>query len=155
MTYPTVIVNISVALLSLAVIQVIRDHRRRRGRPYPPGPRPFPIIGNLLDIPKQFSWLAYSEISQTYGNHSSTSRSRGCSPDKKLAGNILSFHIFGKVIVVLNTAKAAKDLLEKRGAIYSDRSVMPFYEMWVSESFTRAVWAHNRDQDGVGLGYAS
>ena len=74
MTYPTVIVNIFVALLSLAVIQVIRDHRRRQGRPYPPGPRPFPIIGNLLDIPKQFSWLAYSKFSQTYGDHSFSSR---------------------------------------------------------------------------------
>jgi len=59
MTYPTVIVNLFVALLSLAAIQGIRDHRRRGGRPYPPGPRPLPIIGNLLHIPKQFSWLAY------------------------------------------------------------------------------------------------
>lgn len=83
------------------------------------------------------------------------SLAESCSPDKNMAGNILSFHIFGKVIVVLNTAKAAKDLLEKRGAIYSDRTVLPFYEMWVLESFTRAALAHNEDQDGVGLGYAS
>ena len=54
----------------------------------------------------------------------------------------------------MNTAKAAKDLLEKRGAIYSDRTVMAFYEMWVLESFGRALLAH-KDQDGVGLGYAS
>ena len=74
MTYPTVIVNIFVALLSLAAIQVIRDHRRWGGRPYPPGPRPLPIIGNLLDIPKQFSWLAYSEFSQIYGSHTFASR---------------------------------------------------------------------------------
>ena len=31
---------------------------------------------------------------------------------------------------------------------------MPFYEMWALESFARAVLAH-KDQDGVGLGYAS
>jgi len=45
------------------------------------------------------------------------------------AGNILSFHVFGNVIIVLNSIKATKDLLEKRGEIYSDRPVIPFYEM--------------------------
>ena len=45
------------------------------------------------------------------------------------AGGILSFHVFGQVIIVLNSAKATKDLLEKRGEIYSDRPVIPFYEM--------------------------
>ncbi|KAI0253747.1 cytochrome P450 [Lactifluus subvellereus] len=46
-----------------------------------------------------------------------------------VAGNIMSFHIFGRVIIILNTAKAAKDLLEKRGDICSDRPVITFYEM--------------------------
>lgn len=46
-------------------------------------------------------------------------------------GDILSFHILGQVIVVLNTAKAAKDLLERRGNVYPDRPAVPFIEMWV------------------------
>ena len=45
------------------------------------------------------------------------------------AGDVLSFHVFGQVIIVLNSVKATKDLLEKRGEIYSDRPVIPFYEM--------------------------
>ena len=36
-------------------------------------------------------------------------------------GNIFSFQVFGQVIVVLNTAEAAKDLLERRAGAYSDR----------------------------------
>lgn len=53
-----------------AVISAIRDRQRRRGRPYPPGPPPRPIIGNLLDIPKGFSWLSYVRLSKKYGtNH--------------------------------------------------------------------------------------
>jgi hypothetical protein len=53
--------------------------------------------------------------------------------DGGTVGNVLSFQTFGHVIVVLNTADAAKDLLEKRAAIYSDRSAIPFHEMYVSE----------------------
>ena len=43
----------------------------------------------------------------------------------------MSFHVFGQVIVVLSSTKATKDLLEKRGDIYSDRPVVPFYEMYL------------------------
>jgi cytochrome P450 len=47
------------------------------------------------------------------------------------SGDVLSFHVFGQVIVVLNSVQAAKDLFEKRSQIYSDRPVIPFYEMYV------------------------
>ena len=43
----------------------------------------------------------------------------------------MSFRVFGQVIVVLNSAKTTKDLLEKRGDIYSDRPVIPFFDMCV------------------------
>lgn len=67
MTYLSSVTDVFVVLLFLASIRAVRDYRRRRGLPYPPGPRPLPIIGNMLDIPKQFSWLAYSKFSKTYG----------------------------------------------------------------------------------------
>jgi hypothetical protein len=51
----------------LYLIVNFRDHRRRGGVPYPPGPRPWPIIGNLLDIPKSKPWSAYGDMSKTYG----------------------------------------------------------------------------------------
>jgi hypothetical protein len=37
--------------------------------------------------------------------------------------------VFGQVIIVLNSVKATKNLLDKRGEIYSDRPVIPFYDM--------------------------
>ena len=46
-----------------------------------------------------------------------------------LTGDVLSFHVFGRVIVVLNSIKAPKDLLEKSSEIYSDRPVTPFHDM--------------------------
>jgi hypothetical protein len=42
----------------------------------------------------------------------------------------MSVTILGQVIIILNSPKAAKDLLEKRGNIYSDRHLMPFYRMY-------------------------
>jgi hypothetical protein len=47
-----------------------------------------------------------------------------------MAGDVLSFRIFGQVIVVLNSFKASKDLLERRGDIYADRPVIPSAEMY-------------------------
>ncbi len=52
----------------------------------------------------------------------------------------MSFQMFGQVIVVLNTAEAAKDLLEKRSAIYSDRPWLPILEKYVLECFTHRIW---------------
>lgn len=37
------------------------------GLPLPPGPKPYPIIQNLLDVPLHKSWLVYSEWFKIYG----------------------------------------------------------------------------------------
>ena len=51
-----------------------------------------------------------------------------------LAGDILSFRVFGRVIVVLNSVKTSKDLLDRRADVYSDRPVLPSAEMYVFPS---------------------
>jgi len=38
-----------------------------------------------------------------------------------IQGDIISFSFFGRHIIVLNSAKVAVELLEKRSSIYSDR----------------------------------
>jgi hypothetical protein len=63
--------DLLVLVFSLAAFLAIHDYRRRRGLPYPPGPRPIPLIGNLFDIPKEFSWLEYTHLSKKYGMDSS------------------------------------------------------------------------------------
>lgn len=42
----------------------------------------------------------------------------------------MSFHVLGRVVVILGSTKATKDLLEKCGGIYSDRPTIPFFEMY-------------------------
>ena len=40
---------------------------KRRGSRLPPGPKGWPIIGNMLDMPSSFHWLKYAEWSKQYG----------------------------------------------------------------------------------------
>ena len=56
----------------------------------------------------------------------------------------MSFKVLGQTIVVLNSHKVARDLLEKRGTIYSDRPALPSFEMCViTLAFMQATpWSH-------------
>lgn len=133
------VVDIFVLASSIAAFLAIRDYQMRKGIPYPPGPRPLPLIGNLFDVPREFSWLTFTRLSKKYG------KLYFC--DKVLrvltegvAGDVLSFHVFGKVIVVLNSLKANRDLLERRADIYSDRTLIPIIEMYV---FLNRVFTHS------------
>ena len=124
----TSIIDILVLVTSLGALLVIRDYQRRRRLPYPPGPRPLPLIGNLLDIPKEFSWLSYAQLSKKHGMIYFSLKGL---LTEWMPGDVLSFRIFGNIIVVLSSLKSNKDLLEKRGDIYYDRPVIPIIEMYV------------------------
>ena len=64
----------------------------------------------------------------------------------------MSVKILGQVIIILNSPKAAKDLLEKRGNIYSDRHLMPFYQMYAHYlPFSVSLTDLPFDQDGMGV----
>jgi len=61
------IIDILVLVSSIAAFLIVRDYQKRQRLPYPPGPRPLPLIGNLFDVPKEFSWLTYTRLSKKYG----------------------------------------------------------------------------------------
>ncbi|KAI0264150.1 cytochrome P450 [Gloeopeniophorella convolvens] len=110
MLHSSTLLDFLVALGLLVALRALHDYRRRGGVPYPPGPRRLPVVGNLLDVPKETPWLKYAEYGQQYGD-------------------IICLRVFGKVIVILNSVKVVKDLFEKRGSIYSDRPVNTMFEM--------------------------
>ncbi|PPQ72452.1 hypothetical protein CVT24_003118 [Panaeolus cyanescens] len=83
----------------------------RKYGPLPPGPKPYPIIGNALDIPFKRPGQAYLELS------------------KKLGSDIVHLYALGNRIIVLNSREALDELLEKRAAIYSDRPDFPTIDM--------------------------
>jgi hypothetical protein len=41
--------------------------RNPNGLPLPPGPKGYPLIGNLFDMPANKPWIVYDEWRKTYG----------------------------------------------------------------------------------------
>ena len=115
----------------LYLLVVFRDHRRRGGLPYPPGPPRWPIIGNLPDVPKDSPWRAYADMSKKYGRRKHSRNT--CLGQLKIwfqGADIICLHVLSETVVVLNSVSAIKDLLEKRGNTYSDRPSWPIAEMY-------------------------
>lgn len=90
-------------LVALAAIFLWRlDQVGRRPKDYPPGPPTLPIFGNLLQIPQEKRHLQFEKWAREYGP-------------------IYSLMLGTKVMIVLSSDVAIKDLIDKRGAIYSSR----------------------------------
>ncbi|KAJ7290010.1 cytochrome P450 [Mycena rebaudengoi] len=68
----------------------------------PPGPKGYPLIGNLLELPRSHEWLTYSKWATVYGQ-------------------ILHLNIMGQPMIILSAVESATDLLDKRSSTYSDR----------------------------------
>ena len=46
-------------------------------------------------------------------------------------GDVICLRAFSQVVVILCSLSSIKDLLEKRGEIYSDRPFLPILEMYI------------------------
>ncbi|KAI0066611.1 cytochrome P450 [Artomyces pyxidatus] len=110
MAYTPSLVDLLAYTTLVIVIIALEKRRRQKGRVYPPGPRPLPLIGNLLDVPKEHQWFTFTEWARKYGE-------------------IVYAHVLGKTIIVVSSTKAIRELLEKRATNYSDRPVVPFFEI--------------------------
>jgi len=52
-------------VVALAVIR--RQLTSRRTTPYPPGPKGYPVIGNVFDFPKDPIWEGFAKMAQEHG----------------------------------------------------------------------------------------
>ncbi|KAG8932906.1 hypothetical protein FRC00_013903 [Tulasnella sp. 408] len=94
-----------IALGASAGLGLLLLHRYLTSRPsfpYPPGPRPLPIIGNLLEMPTSRFALAWGKFGEKYGT-------------------LTFLNVAGQPFLILNSLEAAKELLETRGSTYVDR----------------------------------
>lgn len=120
------------ATVLFTVLGAIMKRRRRsnpRGLPRPPGPKGYPIIGNLWDMPRmdESPWIAYDKMRETYGQVLSLRMTGACYSDRHIhhAGDMIYLEVFGQPFLVLGTLDKVRDILEKRSAIYSSRPHMP------------------------------
>ena len=88
--------------------------------PLPPGPPGVPWVGNVIGIDTDAPWLTYAEWAKTYGSLQS-SRLPALAEVNIHAGNLVYSRLLGKDIIVINSEKIARDLLEDRSRNYSDR----------------------------------
>ncbi|KAI0356538.1 cytochrome P450 [Trametes cingulata] len=93
-------------ILLVAIILVHLLLRKRQHGPLPPGPRGWPLIGNLFDMPRTHQWVTFANWGQRWGD-------------------IISVSLFGQPVVILNSSKHAIDILEKKSSIYSSRAPVP------------------------------
>lgn len=97
------------SVLAIGIISFILNLwvkvKKNKNLPLPPGPKGYPVIGNVCGLPSRYSWLAYAEWKEKYGP-------------------VSSFTVLGKTTIVLNSLQAAKDLLDNRSSNFSSRPRM-------------------------------
>ena len=89
------------ALVLATSIWLVRRRRRLQFK-LPPGPKGWPLIGNLLDMPSDYHWFTFSKWGKKYGP-------------------ITYLNVAGSPILIVNSHRVGLDLLEKRGQMYSGR----------------------------------
>nr|BAK09432.1 cytochrome P450 [Postia placenta] len=71
-------------------------------RSLPPGPKGWPLLGNVNDIPEVAPWLDYADLGKIYGG-------------------IIGLKVLSQSLVVVNDLSIAHELLDKCSNITSDR----------------------------------
>ncbi|KAF8656969.1 hypothetical protein AX16_002324 [Volvariella volvacea WC 439] len=99
----TCILPLEICTAIIPLLLVLVFFSKWRGiRRAPPGPPGVPLFGNALQIPNDHQWLLWDKWKNEYGD-------------------VMSIKIFGTPHLILSSYKAAKELLDDRGLIYSDR----------------------------------
>ncbi|KAI0697650.1 cytochrome P450 [Cerioporus squamosus] len=118
---PMAIDLVSLPILGLLILPValylyssMKWRVRSHGRPLPPGPKRFPLVGNIFNAPRFKPWIGYRDLTSTYGN-------------------IVHVRLLGQSFVVLNDADVIDEILEKRSANTSDRKTTPLIELTGSD----------------------
>ncbi|KAJ6530989.1 cytochrome P450 [Mycena vulgaris] len=92
-------------------------YTRNATLPLPPGPRGWPLVGNILDMPKSHAWKTFARWGDIYGG-------------------IMSITLLGQPFIIVNDPDIATEILDKRGNMYADR---PTLEMANMSGWDRAL----------------
>lgn len=90
------------SLLFSAVKQILTWRKTLGSKPQFPGPRQFPWLGRVHDLPRYSLWLKFKEWADIYGP-------------------IYYTRVIDQTFIIVSDEKIAEELLVKRGHIYSGR----------------------------------
>ena len=102
-------------ILLCVLIFKFKSSKRR----LPPGPTKWPFIGNLLSIPKDYAWEVYANWSKKYGSYFTfyyDSCFGHAYHEQHVESDILHLNVLGTSMIILNSYKSAREVLEKRSA---------------------------------------
>jgi hypothetical protein len=104
---------------------------RGKRSPYPPGPEPKWFFGNMFDFPTVNPAEEYVAWGKKYNSESFFCCVYVLCPYRLLSfiGDILHASALGNHVVILNNWQDVEELIDRRGAKYSDRPVLPIINM--------------------------
>ncbi|KAF7978447.1 hypothetical protein HWV62_638 [Athelia sp. TMB] len=117
-------VTFALVFLGLATAYLFKAYLRPSRR-LPPGPRGWPLIGNLLDMPTSDEWVRYAQWVREFKS------------------DVIHLEVCGTHIVILNSVESAVDLLEKRSSLYSSRPPTPMMSDLMGWSWNTAMLPYN------------
>ncbi|KAG6864797.1 hypothetical protein C0991_007053 [Blastosporella zonata] len=94
--------TVSIALVFISAMFFAYCLAAARRPHFPPGPKGLPIIGNILQMGDDHPELLFREWAKKFGK-------------------IVYVQILNQPMVILTDLEVARDLLDKRSSIYSDR----------------------------------
>lgn len=107
-------------------------HTAHSSSPFPPGPRGWPLIGNLFDFPYENYGERLALLSRKHGMFLLDLFVKLLKLSVfSFTGDFFCLRIMGKIVIVISSVRIAKDLLEKRAPNWSERPMIPLLHLCV------------------------